>query len=63
MAGMLCSILTYAQHAACNTILLNGTWQIAEGKKDIVPAKFDHTIQVPGLLHWQFRHLKMLVQK
>jgi len=50
MAGMLCSILTYAQHAASNTILLNGTWQIAEGKKDIVPVKFDHTIQVPGLV-------------
>jgi len=31
-------------------ISLNGTWQIAEGKKDIVPKSFHHTIQVPGLV-------------
>ena len=49
-AGMLCSILTCAQHSASNTLFLNGTWQIAEGNKDIVPAKFDHTIEVPGLV-------------
>ena len=30
------------------TISLNGTWQIAEGKKDIVPPVFNHTIPVPG---------------
>ena len=33
-----------------NTISLNGTWQIAEGKKDIIPPVFNHTIQVPGLI-------------
>ncbi|HAM11086.1 MAG: hypothetical protein A2X05_03865 [Bacteroidetes bacterium GWE2_41_25] len=31
-----------------NTISLNGTWQIAEGKKDIIPPVFNHTIPVPG---------------
>jgi beta-galactosidase len=32
------------------TISLNGTWQIAEGKKDIIPPVYNHTIQVPGLV-------------
>ncbi len=31
-------------------ISLDGPWQIAEGKMDQVPAKFDHTVQVPGLV-------------
>jgi hypothetical protein len=31
-----------------NTISLNGTWQIAEGKKDIMPPVFNHAIPVPG---------------
>ena len=29
---------------------LDGTWQIAEGKKDPAPAKFDRTAPVPGLV-------------
>ena len=33
-----------------NTIFLNGIWQIADGKKDVVPTNFDHTIPVPGLV-------------
>lgn len=33
-----------------STISLNGIWQIADGKKDIIPTKFDHTIPVPGLV-------------
>jgi hypothetical protein len=37
---------TYKRHI----ISLNGTWQIAEGKKDIVPKSFHHSIQVPGLV-------------
>jgi beta-galactosidase len=37
---------TYKRHV----ISLNGTWQIAEGKKDIMPKSFHHTIQVPGLV-------------
>lgn len=32
------------------TISLNGIWQIADGKKDVVPANFDRTIPVPGLV-------------
>jgi len=44
------SLLCAQLSARSSTISLNGIWQIAEGKKDIVPAKFDHTIQVPGLV-------------
>lgn len=32
------------------TISLNGIWQIAEGTMNIVPEKFNNTIQVPGLV-------------
>src|SRR4029078_760026 len=31
-------------------ISLNGPWQIADGKKDVIPKSFHHTIQVPGLV-------------
>lgn len=31
-------------------ISLNGTWQIADGKKDVVPTKFERSIPVPGLV-------------
>ncbi len=31
-------------------ISLDGTWQIAEGKKDQTPASFDRTVPVPGLV-------------
>ncbi len=33
-----------------NTISLNGTWQIAEGKNNLIPKNFNHTVQVPGLV-------------
>ena len=33
-----------------NTISLNGTWQIADGSKEVVPSGFDRTITVPGLI-------------
>jgi beta-galactosidase len=33
-----------------NTISLNGIWQIAEGKKDVIPDIFTHTVPVPGLV-------------
>jgi len=33
-----------------DTISLNGIWQIADGKKDVVPTKFDRTVPVPGLI-------------
>lgn len=32
------------------TISLNGTWQIAEGSMDKIPAGFDHSVRVPGLV-------------
>ena len=32
------------------TISLNGIWQIADGKKDAVPTKFDRSVPVPGLI-------------
>ncbi|MBI5009032.1 MAG: hypothetical protein HZB98_05170 [Bacteroidia bacterium] len=32
------------------TISLNGIWQIAEGKKNIMPPVYNHTITVPGLV-------------
>ena len=32
------------------TISLNGTWQIADGSKEVVPSRFDRTITVPGLI-------------
>ena len=31
-------------------ISLNGSWQISEGKKDVVPKSFHHSSQVPGLV-------------
>jgi hypothetical protein len=29
---------------------LNGTWQVAEGAMDSIPAQFEHTVPVPGLI-------------
>ncbi|MGA2857449.1 MAG: discoidin domain-containing protein [Candidatus Sulfotelmatobacter sp.] len=31
-------------------ISLDGTWQIAEGGRNVVPAKFEHQVPVPGLV-------------
>ena len=40
-----------AKEDSKRTILsLDGTWQIAEGKMDQVPAAFDRTVPVPGLV-------------
>ncbi len=33
-----------------STISLNGIWQITDGRKDVIPSKFDRTIFVPGLI-------------
>jgi beta-galactosidase len=33
-----------------STISLNGTWQIADGKKDLIPDTFARSITVPGLV-------------
>jgi len=32
-----------------SAISLDGSWQIAEGRMDQIPEKFDRTVQVPGL--------------
>jgi len=32
------------------TISLDGTWQVAEGSMEQIPAKFDHTVVVPGIM-------------
>jgi beta-galactosidase len=31
-------------------ISLNGRWQITDGRKDVLPSGFDHTVKVPGLV-------------
>jgi hypothetical protein len=56
-AGFLVLMLSALLLAGCsqgtgnrNTISLNGMWQIADGKKDVVPTVFDRTIAVPGLI-------------
>ncbi len=33
-----------------NTVLLDGTWQVAEGAMNDVPTDFGHTVPVPGLV-------------
>ncbi len=43
--------LILAQNSSLrNTISLNGIWQVAEGKMEIVPEVFNQTVQVPGLV-------------
>lgn len=37
-------------HSGRVAISLNGTWQIAEGGMDKIPAKFDREVVVPGLV-------------
>jgi beta-galactosidase len=32
------------------TLSLDGTWQVAEGKMDVVPSDFAHAVPVPGLV-------------
>lgn len=36
--------------ASRKTISLDGTWQIAEGRMDVVPTKFERQVPVPGLV-------------
>lgn len=38
-----------AQAEGRRTICLDGTWEIAEGKMEVVPKVFDRTVPVPGL--------------
>jgi beta-galactosidase len=46
-----CFCLVQAQNGAKRqTISLNGTWEIGEGKKNVPPSTFKHAIPVPGLV-------------
>ncbi|MCX7888014.1 MAG: hypothetical protein N3B01_12280, partial [Verrucomicrobiae bacterium] len=50
-----CSLVSGLLVASVNAaprqvIRLDGRWQIAEGTLNAVPAKFDHTVPVPGLV-------------
>lgn len=45
------TVATAADAGAPREVLsLNGTWSIAEGRMDTVPASFDRTVPVPGLV-------------
>jgi hypothetical protein len=45
------TVATAADAGAPREVLsLNGTWSIAEGTMDTVPASFDRTVPVPGLV-------------
>jgi beta-galactosidase len=53
LVASLCIILLAGcqnKGALRNTISLNGIWQIADGAKDRIPDRFDHSIAVPGLI-------------
>src|ERR1035438_10072846 len=36
-------------HSSRRTLSLDGQWQVAEGKSDVPPTVFAHTVPVPGL--------------
>lgn len=44
------SIAGTVQAESRRVVLLDGRWQVAEGKLDRHPSTFDHTVSVPGLL-------------
>lgn len=45
-----CLLASVAAASPRQIISLDGQWQIAEGSLDTVPAKFDRTVPVPGLV-------------
>lgn len=47
---LLATTLAATEPRLRETISLDGTWQIAEGGLDEVPAKFEHEVPVPGLV-------------
>ena len=66
MKKIIAGTLLLAMLAACTdapvkreTISLNGTWQITDGLRDVLPQKFDRTIPVPGLIRWLNLHLQI----
>jgi hypothetical protein len=46
----LLAVCAAAAHPTRRTLVLDGTWQIAEGTLDRVPATFDRSVPVPGLV-------------
>src|SRR5437868_6101257 len=54
MIGLILLCSSFLLHSAVtvsrNTLSLDGTWQIAEGKLDQIPDHFEHTVPVPGLV-------------
>jgi beta-galactosidase/beta-glucuronidase len=46
----LLTFLCLQARAERNTLSLDGTWQIADGKMDAAPAIFERTVPVPGLV-------------
>jgi hypothetical protein len=44
------STVSGAKESKRAAIVLDGSWQIAEGKMDHIPATFDRTVPVPGLV-------------
>ncbi len=51
MIAACCFVQVHAQPGSRRkTLLLNGTWAIAEGQMDQAPASFTHSVPVPGLV-------------
>jgi len=49
---LLCAAAVAAQHDSPGrtVISLSGTWEIEEGNRETIPARFRHTVPVPGLV-------------
>src|SRR5438045_2342961 len=47
-----CTALSHrgSEHSSRRVLFLDGVWQIAEGGLDFAPARFEHTVPVPGLV-------------
>ena len=49
-ALIICLSAAFGEHFSRQSISLDGTWQIAEGKLDTIPDAFSRTVPVPGLV-------------
>ena len=69
--GIAAAFILFVFNASCfaqqvlkrNTISLNGIWHIAEGKKDVIPDSFTHTVPVPGLVSSSIPNFKDVAPK
>lgn len=69
--GIIAAFILFDFNASCfaqqvskrNTISLNGIWHIAEGKKDVIPDSFTHTVPVPGLVSSSIPNFKDVAPK